>query len=71
MPEADIEFLEIEMELVRTIRRGKRLHLVASALRRETEIVAELARLRGEANVLPMAANFVRRAEEPESGGAQ
>lgn len=65
MTSPEIEFLEMELAWVRSVRKGRRLDLVRPALVRETQIEAELAQVRGHENVLPMAANFAERTEDP------
>ena len=61
--------LEFELKSVRSLRVSADLGVARAALDREEELQAELARARGEdVNVIPMAAGFVRRTEDPVEG---
>ena len=61
-----IQVLEGELKYVRALRCSENLNLVRASLDREEVLLAELARTRGEStNVLPMAAGFARRDEDP------
>jgi hypothetical protein len=66
MSSARLKVLQSELIAVRVYRSVADLDLVRASLDREEELLAEIARANGEeSNVLPMAASFSRRDEDP------
>jgi hypothetical protein len=67
MHSASLIVLETELKAIRMLRSAPNIAVVRASLDREEVLLSEMARLRGESsNVLPLAASFSRRTEDPE-----